>query len=665
MSVVDVCLKVVLSPFSFLSTRRTNQWWRADIRNSPAAEFSKGAKDFSEGERGMLNCKGCKVDSGNGRSGVNSAMVRLCLACIFILFLAYLAWLGPKDFFGLYHDDAVYFSSAQALAQGRGYIIPSFPGTPPQTKYPVLYPWLLSFIWRRFPSFPGNVTPAICLTALFGCWFLMVAFAFLRRLNGLGDWSAVFLVGLCALQPNFLFLSGSVLSDVPFAAMALTAAIVADWAMRRDGRAAWALAAGILSGFSVLTRGPGVAVVLGILAAGLYRRAFRQATLFCLATAPFLAVVFWPATNLLPAQPMPGMGTDLPAGFQQTLWYFSSYAKFWRFCVPTASVLLTMLSSNLLVLVRTPGSYFLFHLGPVGSRPIAVAGTVLTIVALAGIVRQARSQEYKPLHFVLLFYLPVIVVWNYALFDRFLIPFLPLLYAGVWVECRRILATVRTTLFSVKPLPEKAVAAGLGMVLIALPGMAVWNYVADSLPKWRATAHQRAALAPEKMEAYQWIRQNTDSSTRLVAYEDIILYLFTGRQTVPPVVFSTEGFFTGDERVWERDLTNFTDTARYVGARFWLFAADDFQREAGWTLMRPKLNQRIEQLKSVLPIVFRTRENHVQIYDLSCLLQPEQAGCESVSRILFPSGLRHSGRTGHGCWKSVESPGCKRTPWGV
>src|SRR5262249_30222102 len=75
------------------------------------------------------------------------------LGPILLLFVVYLRWLGLENYFGQYHDDTVYFSSAQAMAQGRGYILPSIPGTPPQTKYPILYSWLLSAIWKWRPIF--------------------------------------------------------------------------------------------------------------------------------------------------------------------------------------------------------------------------------------------------------------------------------------------------------------------------------------------------------------------------------------------------------------------------------------------------------------------------------------------------------------------------------
>ena len=58
---------------------------------------------------------------------------------------------------GLFHDDGIYVVTARALAEGQGYRIISLPESPPQTKYPILFPWLLSLVWRLAPSFPDNL----------------------------------------------------------------------------------------------------------------------------------------------------------------------------------------------------------------------------------------------------------------------------------------------------------------------------------------------------------------------------------------------------------------------------------------------------------------------------------------------------------------------------
>ncbi len=71
---------------------------------------------------------------------------------------------------GFYHDDSIYWVSAQSLAMGDGYRIESLPGQPYQTKYPPLYCALLAGIWKLDPQFPSNLR----LATLFA-WLLLAA----------------------------------------------------------------------------------------------------------------------------------------------------------------------------------------------------------------------------------------------------------------------------------------------------------------------------------------------------------------------------------------------------------------------------------------------------------------------------------------------------------
>ncbi len=68
---------------------------------------------------------------------------------------------------GIYHDDGVYISTAKALAQGDGYRLINLPHSPPQTKYPIILPALLSVIWKLWPSFPDNILAMQWLTLTF------------------------------------------------------------------------------------------------------------------------------------------------------------------------------------------------------------------------------------------------------------------------------------------------------------------------------------------------------------------------------------------------------------------------------------------------------------------------------------------------------------------
>src|SRR6267154_5939413 len=146
---------------------------------------------------------------------------------IIVAYVFLVVRLHPTNFFGLSHDDTLYFSSAKAIAEGHGYVLPSVPGTPPATKYPILYPWILSWVWRWNPSFPANLSSAVALNLVFGVAYLLAAFAFLRRLPGFSNTVALVLTAACAVNPRVLFLSANLMSDIPFAVLALGACVAA------------------------------------------------------------------------------------------------------------------------------------------------------------------------------------------------------------------------------------------------------------------------------------------------------------------------------------------------------------------------------------------------------------------------------------------------------
>ncbi len=77
------------------------------------------------------------------------------LAAILVLYAGWTAASWSEAQFGYLHDDSLYVSSAHSLAEGRGYLIPSIPSEPPQSKYPIGYPFFLSLLWRLQPDFAG------------------------------------------------------------------------------------------------------------------------------------------------------------------------------------------------------------------------------------------------------------------------------------------------------------------------------------------------------------------------------------------------------------------------------------------------------------------------------------------------------------------------------
>src|SRR5262249_20240384 len=73
---------------------------------------------------------------------------------------------------GQCQDDAIYGATAKALAEGEGYRQIFLPGSPPQTKYPPLYPALLAILWSAWPDFPANLLLLKSFTVLCGAAYL-------------------------------------------------------------------------------------------------------------------------------------------------------------------------------------------------------------------------------------------------------------------------------------------------------------------------------------------------------------------------------------------------------------------------------------------------------------------------------------------------------------
>jgi hypothetical protein len=555
---------------------------------------------------------------------------RLALACILIVYVFNVERWHPVNFFGRFHDDSIYFTTAKALAQGWGYTLVSFPGSPPQTKYPILYPWLLSWIWKLHPSFPANLKPAIRLTEFFGCWSLVAAFLLLRKLPGVGEQAALLLTALCAFQPIFLRLSGVVMSDIPFMAFLLTALVLADPATRSGAGLPAVVAAGAVAGLSVGTRTIGFAVVAGIFFLALRRRAFREAFLFAAVAGFVIAIESWPM--LLHRAATPNAGGTAEPGWNQVLAYYTDYVEYqWHMGIPSVWALVNLVKLNSLLLITSPGSVIVGPLGKWGS-PVTAA---LSVPVWLGIARQVKADEWKPVAFVLFFYVCVILVWSFPQPERFLLPFIPVFFAGLWLEMRRLGAMVLANLRGGRSLSQRVLAGALAGVLASLLAMMGWNYVVSDPRALQLASGSQTRALEERQEAYQWIREHAGPTDRIAAYDDAVMYLYTGRQGLRPVTFLPMAGYASDEESLRRDLAHISDAPRHAGVRYWLTTNDDFG--PGCTCVgKDQIDARMSEITMVLPVVFRSRDKYAQIYDASCLTQLERSDCRAAAPILFP-----------------------------
>ncbi len=551
--------------------------------------------------------------SGMGHRG--HLLVWAALAGTLTLYTLSALRLKPEAAFGSYVDDGVYFSLAKALAAGQGYILPSFPGHLPSMKYPELYPLLLAGAWKIHPHFPGNVSIAVGITLSFGCFALLVSFLMLRRWPGLGDWSALGVVLLVGLSGEYLYLSSMVLSDVPFMALLLGAAWLAELSIDATLTPRWcalsAAGAGLLVGLSVGLRSLGIPVAAGIGLLLLFRRQFKKLFWFCLTGLPLTLWWSWPAVSaVLGLHPAVALQDPMRSGWARTVCVYSSYACEWKTTVPNLGALRSIVAQNLRYITQAPATLLLSPL-PLGRGFLGFLLAVLVIAAAwAGVWRSWRSGGVRPLHAALPLYILTMAPFQGTFeVNRYLLPFAPLFFAGLWLEGGHIWRIVVAHSKHGCGKDERMAAWVLGMGALALAGTVAFNYV-WALPRAMGNlGATRERVYADELGAYGWIRQHADPDARMVADEEGAAYLYTGRQAVRPLTPSAAGL---------------SDVVRHIRASYWLATGADSMVEIRANRAIPPAGQ--GSLLATAPVVYRSADGFVTLYDTRCLISALPAG---------------------------------------
>lgn len=522
------------------------------------------------------------------------------------------------EFFGQMEDDSMYFSSAREIARGHGYVMLSVPGAPPATKYPVLYPWLLSWVWRLNPNFPANLGWAVAMNAGFVVLFLIAAFAFLRKLKGISQTAALIITAFCAVHPLVLGFSAKLLSDLPFAALALCACVFASRAIEDGSRNKNALVCGVFAGLSVLVRTLGIPVAFGLFVAIAMRKGWRKSALFAACVLPFFSILLARAIYIRPA-PAP-ISTNVCADSWQMTWlYYTSYAGYWKADVLANHVFWATAKNDVWSILLQPGNYFF-----AGSsiRPELFAVVVLLIVsatAIRGLFRQTNTGGWQPIHFALAFYLLPLFVWNYPVTGRFLIPFLPLFVAGVWIEAQHLISMVRTSISRRGGAEDKVAAiffCFVGGALLVGTGLSLYR----GIRLLSENSQSRASILIEKRQAYNWLRENTPVDSRVLVYEDASSFLYSDRKSMRPTIFSPAG--TVRSEILNAELSCLTSSANPIGAAYWIVSEDDFGGE--WEPAQSRGREKESAITATLQSLFRSSHGNVRIYKLDSEGQPRR-----------------------------------------
>lgn len=430
---------------------------------------------------------------------------------------------------GIYEDEGVYESTAQSLISGKGYAIQTLPGTPPNAKYPFLYPvWLAFLKW----IVPGSGLGHAALLKLSNLPLLMAfIWLFYRLLRDRFGWP----VEACQLTAAVTATCGTIL---PFALVMMTEIpfMLAAWLLFRElmrlgdeGHAPrwWLVFAAGLAMYYLRTAGVAIlaAALVFLWLRGERRVAVKLAAAWLAAALPWVIWSRHAAGEFAQQQPV----------ISNLLSYYVSYSYHTECLLQTAredgwlsaaGFALTIAMKNLATLMQGLGQIFfpvaLIYAGSFASPPAQLelftgsVGVLATLLAIQG-YRACTVANKQVLGLALLFHIAMFIVWPWPFAARFLTPVAPAIILFVAENLRR---------WSDHWWRLRATVVSMSLLL------QVWT-LASLIPGGTLVTHFLSPSPPPYEEGFQWLRPGLTS-------RDLVFSGFTsqwvGRELDSPVV---------------------------------------------------------------------------------------------------------------------------------
>jgi hypothetical protein len=422
-------------------------------------------------------------------------------------------------------DEGVYVTTAKALATTGEYKIIALPGEPYQTKYPILYPWMLSLIWHLNPDFPSNIGLFRWLSILFGLGFLCVLFLFLSDLLEGKKIIALSIVGLCALHPAVISSSTAILSEAVYLFSSCLALLAVMKLGRRAGSTLHLFLAALGLAFSFYVRVVGVALIAATIFHFLLGKRWRDflglLILMSMLLSPWL---YWCHIR------------DETLRFPEYI-YNTNYLSDFKQLIEAQGLVASIARNLTHIILGIPK--LLVYPSQTDLRLItnlmAWLGLPMLIFFMMGFFRSIRAGVNGIVHGYTLAYLIMLLLWPYPPGERFLLPLLPFFFLFVLIEISHIIDQANRALISGQG-PNVWKSVCLVLIPLILVGMSVLSLAFHSV-RFAIHTRQELQLVEERekdmMESFYWLEKETRPSDFIMAYLYPIYYLYTGRKTAP------------------------------------------------------------------------------------------------------------------------------------
>jgi hypothetical protein len=514
--------------------------------------------------------------------------------------------------FGFYHDDGIYLVTAKALATGQGYKILSLPGEPWQTKYPPVFPLALSALWRAYPDFPSN----LCLFSAFSICCTLVSLAltaaYLLKRSYASPIQILLLLLFTFLNWRTIILATSVLTEAFFAALAVCVLWLAS--SRGEKRSAIkSLALGVFLALAALTRLAGISLLAAVIIFAFKQKQIRKLLPPIVLASSMIAGWFWWCH----------LHQAAAAGSHAA--YYTNYFQDWQSLLqsnePGAQRSLlgpfaAMVGRNALALLATIPVVclgiqidWLRNMAEAWRFLVILIGFFSIILLIIGFWK-TRLVGKGLLHFYILAYLALHLLWPYMIYDRFLIPVLPFVLFFIVSGGTHLLhaclegrqahgwsARVAGLIFSCTILMPLSAAAVLGLAL----------GISDQL---RDSKMAYTAIAQEKQELIAWLKTKSGADDILICYQDPVYFLYADRKAIRlPAPSENESFESYADR-----LQGFIKDNK---VKLLLRTEDDFSLESHSVSRRNVFADALNCRPSVYIPVFTTSSRKSAVYRIS------------------------------------------------
>ena len=443
-----------------------------------------------------------------------AAMQRFAPIVVAALVFGVAAWAVTPYPVGIFHDDGVYLILAKALATGNGYRYLHLPGAPFATHYPPLYPALLALLWKLAPNFPGNIALLLLVNAALLASTAWALLKFTRVRLGWPLWASASLAMVGTLSLPLLLLTTLVMSEVLCIALAVPLLAASEHASVHDDESRGrSISLGVAAGLLALVRAQAIALALALVLIPLVKRRGPRAGWRALGA--MVAIAPWQLWVWLHDAAVAGALHGSYGSY--TGWFGEGLS---RGGIPFA---IRTVATNAVELV----SLLADRVAPWAPGWIRVVSLLIALAVLAAGAVRLRRRAPVTLAFLAV-YLAATLAWPYAPW-RFL--------WAIWPFVLIVLAEGAFALLERAHRMPTPAARPLALACTAVVALGIARAEIESYT-------QRAWRAPVQMAQHQiaplvrWAAMNTQPNDLLLADDEPLVYLMTGRRALPPASFT-------------------------------------------------------------------------------------------------------------------------------